>query len=1345
MSARRHAVALGVLAALMHNTSFAELNDAGKALLQQGRYWQGQNDAVRATEVWKKLLLIDPQQVDAIYGLGQLALRAKNIPEANRYLEQLRKFHPGERQTLELEQAIVVRTGDNPQRVENAHIAAESGDLDKAIGYYRQIFGDRPPQGELGVEFYSYLGYTKNGWDEARQGLERLLRQSPGDDRIKLVLAKLLIRNESTRLDGIRRLGQLSKTPIIGGEASESWREALTWLGTPRPAELPLFEDFLKAYPQDQEIREQLKKGQQRAGAGGATWQQDPLVAAGLRALDEGRQADAEKAFQQRLSSQPNDPDALGGLGVLRQQQNRYDEAEQLLTRAISKGGVQWKTTLDGVRYWSLLQQGRDLQAKGETTKALDAVTQAMRLNPKPVDGRLALAEIQAQAGRFSEAEANYRQVLSIQPGNAPAVRGLSDVLSQTGQADEALRLLDSLSPDEQAKFGDQGRLRSLRATQQATLAEQRGDIPGALNALREAVDEDPNNVWTRFSLARLYVRSGESQKAREVIDGFVATHPDNAEALYTSALLSVELEQWNEAQSTMARIPAERRTAGMKQLADQIALTTQVTQAVTLARSGQRQEALALLDRLQPMAAGNADRTATLASAYADAGDVDRAQAMMRALVTQTNTPSTDLMLQYAGILLKTGDDAQVHAILSGTQNKPMGVATRKRYDDLLYQYRVRQADRLREGGDLATAYDMLAPALMQRPGDVGATSALARMYTANGDDAKAFALYKPLVQRNPKNPNVLLGAADAAVLARDNAYAERTLDQFVKLQNTDPTSLTEAARIYRAMGKNGEATALLRKAVAIEQSEKQRILTAQRDALGLAPNPFLGQRAQRTQIVRNVASAVPPPAETFLNGETAVAAVDNGVPMPAESYQVRPRGNPAMASGFAAGPTAIASRSNGIEADPFASQTSQQLPRQTSGRVAAQAQSAQPKSRYGMQSGSQVALADDSISPAQRALNDLQQSRTTYVAQGLNIRSNDSEPGLSKLTDVETPFEANFAAGDGRVALRVTPVSLDAGSMNDQAATRFGSAVGGAAGVGSQRDEGVGFGVAYARPDDGFKIDIGSTPVGFEYTTAVGGVSLERPLEGSPNARYAVSLSRRAVNDSVTSFAGTTDDRTGVSWGGVTANGGRVQLSYDDSEVGTYAYGSLHRLVGHNVKSNTRAEVGGGVYRYLLNEPDNRLTVGLGATVLGYANNQDFFTYGHGGYFSPQSYVALGVPVTWSKRSDQFTYQLKGSIGIQHFQQDGADYFPNDSGLQAASGKRFDESSSSGLGYNLEAAGEYRFSPRLFVGGTFALDNARDYEQYNVGMYVRYMFEDMAGRAMALPVSPFRSPYSN
>ncbi|RMS80817.1 Cellulose synthase operon protein C [Pseudomonas savastanoi] len=145
-----------------------------------------------------------------------------------------------------------------------------------------------------------------------------------------------------------------------------------------------------------------------------------------------------------------------------------------------------------------------------------------------------------------------------------------------------------------------------------------------------------------------------------------------------------------------------------------------------------------------------------------------------------------------------------------------------------------------------------------------------------------------------------------------------------------------------------------------------------------------------------------------------------------------------------------------------------------------------------------------------------------------------------------------------------------------------------------------------------------------------------------------------------------------------------------------------------------------------------------------MSYDNDQSYFTYGHGGYFSPQSFYAIGVPVMWAQRTERFSYQVKSSVGVQHFKQDGAEFFPDDSTLQAASGQRYTGQSKTGIGYNLSAAGEYKLDSSLFMGANLGLDNARDYRQFSGALYLRYMFEDMTG-PMALPVSPYRSPYSN
>ena len=544
-------------------------------------------------------------------------------------------------------------------------------------------------------------------------------------------------------------------------------------------------------------------------------------------------------------------------------------------------------------------------------------------------------------------------------------------------------------------------------------------------------------------------------------------------------------------------------------------------------------------------------------------------------------------------------------------------------------------------------------------------------------------------------------------SVSRTDQVPALHTRCHEPKLQH--PQSLTEAARIYRSMGKTSQAADLLRKAVDIEQTEQKRSFMAQSGASSTSVNPFAGVSTRRQQGDLASHDVIPLPAQTVLESLPSVST--NYGQRPDDMYRepiARSRALPGSSV-----EVIPAVRTAGATANPFAPQGT-------------------------------VNVAVDQVSSAQRALDNILQERSAYVTQGVTIRSNDSESGLSKMTDVETPLEVNIPVGDNRYSVRVTPVSLNAGSVGSDAAERFGSGGSSEEGIGSQRAKGVGLSVGYARPDEGIKADVGTTPLGFKYSTLAGGVSVDRPLESNSNVRYGVNVSRRPVTDSVTSFAGTKDDRTGQSWGGVTANGGRGQLSYDDQVVGAYGYGSWHKLVGNNVESNSRTELGGGVYWYLQNAEDTKLTLGLSATGLSFENNQDFFTYGHGGYFSPQSYFALGVPVTWSQRNERLTYQLKGSVGIQHFEQDATDYFPNDKDLQAASGLRYTGQNKTGVGYSLSAAGEYKFGSNVFLGANLGLDNAQDYKQFTGAMYLRYMFEDMTG-AMEIPVSPYRSPYSN
>ncbi|WP_371366830.1 cellulose synthase subunit BcsC-related outer membrane protein [Pseudomonas sp. QL9] len=1289
---RRQALALAVLAALVANGARAAGdNDPQALLIQQGYYWQAKEHPERAAEAWQKLLNIAPEQPDGLYGLGLIALQRKQLPEARGYLDRLQALKPLPRQALQLEQDIALSPPEKQQQLEQARELSDAGKRDEAVAVYRQLFEGRQPQGLIAREYYNTLGFTDSGWAESRAGLERLRKERPDDAVLDLFLALHLARHPESRPEGIRALARLSHNPDIGGNADETWRFALQWLGPPSRDQVSLFQQYLQAHPDDAEIRALMNKGIAQ-GEKGPGWSRDPHVARGLKALDANDLVTAESEFQARLKDQPRDFDALGGMGIVRQQQKRLDEARDYLQRAVAlPGGSQWQSALEEVRYWSLLADADTAQRAGRFDEARAAIDKAIAKNPRNPAGPTARAGLDARTDHLDEAEAGYRQVLASTPDYPDAISGLVNVLSKNGKADEALRMIDGLTPAQRERLPASVHVRALRAAQVAKLAERRGDLPAAQKAYKEALADDPQDAWTRFALARVYLRSGQAQAARDLVDEQVRKRPEDPDALYSSALLSAELSEWLKAQRSLAKIPPTKRNADMNQLERDVRLHVQTEQAVEMARRGQRQDAWTQLDRAAPLAGDKPERVAVLASAYAEAGNPDKGIQLMRERLQRDTPASAKLQLLNAGVLLKADHDAEAGDILRELKGQDLDEDTRKQYADLLYLYRVKQADRLREKNDLVAAYDMLSPALAQRPHDAQAVSSLARMYSTSGDNAKARQLYQPLLAGDPNNASLHLGLADIAMQGRDYTQADASVKKALALEPDIPQTLTHSARIYRGMGKTGEARKLLNKALEIE---KRETLASNLGAPAIDPpprsdNPFVGLPGQRKQA-------------------TLLASADLVPPPVSSSPSERERSVPGAADSSEAAPLLLAKN------DLYATDAS----------------------------------SGDQPSPARKTLDEIAQERAGYVNQGLTVRNNNNEKGLGKLTDIETPFELGLPIGEDSesLALRVTPVWLESGTPKDYSLAQFGTS--GLDSVGRQKDNGVGFALAYRDKDQGLKADAGVSPIGFTYSTFVGGVSLERPFDSDPESRYAIGVSRRPVTDSLTSFAGSRDSRTGVEWGGVTANGVRGELSHDDQETGVYGYAAAHRLIGHNVDDNNRFEMGSGIYWYLRNTEDSTLTLGLSGSALHYSDNQSFYTYGHGGYFSPQKFFSLGVPINWAQRTDRFTYRLSGSVGVQYIDQDGADIFPGHSewqpqasavGLNSYSGEN-----KTGIGYSFNAAGEYRLGSRTFLGGSFGVDNASDYKQYAGGLYLRYMFEDMTG-PMSLPVSPYASPYSN
>ena len=1280
---RKHPLAFAVLLALGSQPGLAQTSPAAKALLQQGQYWQAQGQPARAAEAWKKLLRLQPDEPRALYGLAQGELAQKRSAGAAEILVRLRALDPQGRWATQLAQDITLGSGDAPKALDQARLLHESGDIEKSVEQYQRALGGSEPVGDVGLEYYRVFSKLPTGWKAARAGFERLAKDNPNDPQIELHLAFHLARGEEprwdTRIEGIQRLGRVSLVPSVSGFAIECWKMALSWPST-KPEMLALFDAYLKLHPDDSEVAE-LRAGAVKKLAtlakAGEPGQVQPQIAAGLKALGQGDLAQAEGQYLARLKTHAKDPDALGGLGLVRMQQNRWEESAALLTLATQqKNGQNWGKALQSTRYQLLIEQGTSAQREGDLAQARSLLQQAIKLDPRLDGAMLALAALQAQAGEVEAAERGYRQVLARKAEDPAALRGLAGLLAASDRHDEASRLIDGLKPAQVGGVDEMNRLRATLASGLAKAALRRGDTALAQATLERAMSQDRNNPWIRWELAELYTSQGRHSEARGLIDGLLASQPDNLVALHASASLAAGRGQWRSALETLDRIPAKDRNADIASLQRRSWLQHQSALATSLARQGRKPEALALLDQAEPLTTGNRDLLGVLAEAYVDAGAPNRGLGLLRDLLSRSNQPSAADTLQYAGLLLKTEQDVECAGVLQDLAARALSAGDRKRLDDLMYHHGLRQVDLLRERGDLAGGRALLGPLQLQRPVDPLGDAVLARLAMAAGDKRAGLETARSLAARHPDSVEIQLTAAQLAARFKDSELAAASLKTALGLAPDDAEVLARAARLYRDQGQSARAATLFERAIALQNAPApghQVDMAAAGEVAG-DPAKLLDDRSGRAEL-QTAALLLPPTA-------------------PVDYWRSAPVKTTAALQQAATVPRAVAGgKSATLLAATSAAATEGGIPEQPAG----------PNLR--------------------NELDQIRQARSPEASAGLHGRQRSGVAGTSALRQTELPVELRLPLGEGKVKLQLTQVSLDAGSSATGATI-------------TQKASGVAVAVAYAAP--GIEVDIGQTPKGFAHSNTVGGVKLDGALADDGSLRYRVNLSRRPVTDSLLSFAGVRDSVSGKSWGGVVASGARLDLSKDLGGYGFYGSAARHDLRGHEVAANGRSEFGLGSYFKLRSRADSQLSMGLDLNSLSYQKNLGEFDFGQGGYFSPQRYHALTVPLNWAQRSGPVSYLVQGALGFQKFSQDIAGAGAGGGGMAV------EPVSSSGIAYKLAASAQYQFNPNWLVDASLRSDNnaSGSYRQWAAGLTLRYSFHPITA-PLALPISASTAPF--
>ena len=349
---------------------------------------------------------------------------------------------------------------------------------------------------------------------------------------------------------------------------------------------------------------------------------------------------------------------------------------------------------------------------------------------------------------------------------------------------------------------------------------------------------------------------------------------------------------------------------------------------------------------------------------------------------------------------------------------------------------------------------------------------------------------------------------------------------------------------------------------------------------------------------------------------------------------------------------------------------------------------------------SSSQQKAADD--------LSELQSRYSPWFATGGVFKGHSGTSGFDQLHQYEAEIEGSTVIGNAaRVTVITRPVSLQSGTPDPSSNFRFGS--GAVTPTTTQFASGLGSEVQLATRS--LQASFGYAPTNFPVKNMIGSFAL-RPAGGP----FTVRLYRSNVKDTLLSYAGMTDPTTGKIWGGVVATGGALELNRGGGDSGFYASIGGEKLTGHNVADNTRIAGSAGAYWLALSNPFGRLKVGANLMAMHYALNERYFTFGQGGYFSPDSFLMLNAPLTWEGRPLHGAYYtVSGSLGTQNIQEGQA----ISGSLIAGTGVQ----TTTGASYDLHARVGHRVAEHWDVEGFLDTNNARQYAEHSAGFSVRYM----------------------
>lgn len=230
-----------------------------------------------------------------------------------------------------------------------------------------------------------------------------------------------------------------------------------------------------------------------------------------------------------------------------------------------------------------------------------------------------------------------------------------------------------------------------------------------------------------------------------------------------------------------------------------------------------------------------------------------------------------------------------------------------------------------------------------------------------------------------------------------------------------------------------------------------------------------------------------------------------------------------------------------------------------------------------------------------------------------------------------------------------------------------------------------------------------------------------------GLKQDRWRLNIHQHPVTQSILSYVGLEDPYGGREWGRVLRSGAEAEINLIPSShywltvIAGYDYYWGNNVKGNNAFNGT-VSAGRTFARKSLD-----FSLGLFLTTQHFERNSNFFTFGQGGYFSPDIFLMTGPTLRITTKPYKSYYlNAEGTVGYLYFRTEDSPFLPL--GGNTSTGE-FKGESTSRVGFNFNMEALKLLTPHTALGVYGGVNQSADFTEWSAGLTLRYYISSRNG----------------